>query len=120
MRFPFEDLKVWQEAVELAKEIYKLTKKFPKHERFGLISQIQRAATSIPLNIAEGKGRFHKKEFIQFLYNARGSLYEVITLLKISLELEYIGSDQYGEAIKRYESIQSKLAGLINSLKESR
>lgn len=119
MKFPFENLKVWQEGVELAKEIYRLTKEFPRMEQFGITSQLQRAGISVSLNIAEGKGRYHKKEFIQFLYNARGSLYEVITILKISFEINYISSDNYESIINKCESIQSRLAGLINSLKEA-
>lgn len=74
MQEQFENLQVWQKGITLVKQVYKVTRNFPKDEQFGLISQIRRAAVSIPVNIAEGKGRYHKKEYIQFLYTARGSV----------------------------------------------
>ena len=117
MQFSFEKLDVWKESMSLVKEIYKMTKKFPDEERYGIISQIQRAAVSIPVNIAEGRGRQHTKEQIQFLYTSRGSLYEVITLLKLSLSLDFIKQEQYDSAIDRCENILRKLSGLINALK---
>ena len=117
MKFGFEDLKVWQEGMDLVKQVYKMTQNFPKGEQFGLTSQIRRAALSIPVNIAEGKGRYHRKEYIQFLYNARGSLYETITLLKISVALDYITQEEYQMITGVSQSIMSKLSGLINSLK---
>ena len=117
MNFAFEKLDVWHKAMELAGTIYKTTQSFPAHEQFGLTSQIRRAAVSIPLNIAEGKGRYHKKEFVQFLYNARGSLYEAITLLKLALKRRYLSDQQYQQLMPLIQTIQSKLSGLINSLK---
>ena len=75
----YRDLVAWNKAMELVTEIYRVTKKFPKEELFGLMSQLRRAAVSIPSNIAEGKGRLSKGEFRQFLGNARGSLAEVET-----------------------------------------
>ncbi len=84
IRFSFEDLEVWQKAVDFARMIIDLSEKIETNRRhFRLIEQLEACSTSIPLNIAEGKGRHSKKEFIQFLYVARGSLYEAITLIII-------------------------------------
>ena len=117
MTFAHERLDAWQQAMQMVILVYRATGQFPSHEQFGLISQLRRAAVSVPVNIAEGKGRYHKKEFVQFLYHARGSLYEVITLLKLSLELGYLNREQHQELIQRGQRIFSKLTGLINSLK---
>ncbi len=116
MQFHFEKLTVWQEAMDLVKQVYAVTTSFPKEERFGLIDQLRRAAVSIPANIAEGKGRYHPKEFIQFLYMARGSLYETITLIKTASNLQQSLTLQDQEALlNRCRSIASQLSGLINS-----
>ncbi len=117
MVFHFEELIVWQEAMELVTMTYKMTKTFPKSDRFGLTGQLQRAVVSIPANIAEGKGRYHPKEFVQFLYIARGSLYETITLLKTARNLEYLRLEEQEQLLTQCQSIASKLSGLINSLK---
>jgi len=120
IKFSFENLTVWQNSIEFSKNIYELTKYFPKEEFYGLTSQIRRAAVSISLNIAEGKGRYHKKEFIQFLYLARGSLYEVITCPKLSKQLHYIPKTQEPttKSLMQYAfTIQSQLSGLISYLK---
>jgi len=77
----FQDLRVWQEAMQLAVEIYRSTADFPKHELYGLSQQIRRAAVSLPSNIAEGKGHHSNKEFVHFLFHARGSLLEGQTQL---------------------------------------
>ena len=118
MIFAFETLEVWQQAMKLVETIYHISSTFPTQEQFGLTSQLRRAAISIPLNIAEGKGRYHKKEFIQFLYNARGSLYETVTLLKIALNLHYLTEKQQQDLLQVVREIMSKLSGLINSLKK--
>ena len=115
--FAFEKLQVWHEAMQLVESVYKLTSAFPSHEQFGLTSQLQRAVVSIPANIAEGKGRFSKKEFVHFLYNARGSLYEVVTLLQLALQLRYLPALQHQQLVTSAWKIMSKLSGLINSLK---
>ncbi len=118
MEFSFEKLMVWQKAMELVTLVYEVTKRFPSEERFGLVDQLRRAAVSIPTNIAEGKGRYHQKEFIQFLYLARGSLYEVVTLINTALTLRYL---ERGDSVKLLEScgiIRSQLSGLIKSLKQ--
>jgi four helix bundle protein len=79
-----KDLKVWQESMDLVIQIYKLAENFPKHEVYGLSSQIRRASISIPSNIAEGAGRKGGKEFTRFLYIALGSLSEIETQLEMS------------------------------------
>jgi four helix bundle protein len=120
IKFSFENLTVWQNSIEFSKNIYELTNYFPKEEFYGLTSQIRRAAVSISLNIAEGKGRYHKKEFIQFLYLARGSLYEVITCLKLAQQLNYLPKNLEPRAMSLIQyafTIQSQLSGLISYLK---
>jgi four helix bundle protein len=84
-----KDLVVWNKAMDLVTEIYRLTKEFPKDEMFGLVSHLRRSAISVPSNIAEGKGRISKKEFHYFLGNARGSLAELETRIIISFNLGY-------------------------------
>ncbi len=90
----YKELKVWQKAIELVTEIYRLTGKFPDKERFGLVSQINRASVSIPSNIAEGAGRNSNKEFLYFISIAHASSYETETQLIISNNLNYITSDE--------------------------
>lgn len=85
-----EELQVWRKAIDLAKEIYKITEEFPKKEQFGIISQMQRCSTSISANIAEGAGRNSKKEFINFLSIANGSSYELHSFIVLAFELNFI------------------------------
>ena len=85
----YKDLLVWQKGIALAKEVYTVTRTFPPEEKFGLISQMRRAAVSVPSNIAEGQARNTRGEFIQFLSNAEGSLAELDTQTRISLELGF-------------------------------
>ncbi len=89
----FEDLEVWQMGKEIVKEVYKLTKDFPKEETFGLVTQIKRAALSIPANIAEGFGRYHYLDKAKFYLNARGSLHELKSHLLIAQELGYLKAE---------------------------
>jgi len=84
----FKDFVVWQEAKALAVEIYRVSEKFPRRESYGLTSQLQRAAVSVPSNIAKGQGRLTKGEFLNFLSHARGPLLELITQLEVAEELE--------------------------------
>src|SRR4029077_13405925 len=85
----YKDLIVWQKAIELAKVIYKLTWTFPPEERFGLISQMRRAAVSIPSNIAEGQARRTTPEFVQFISHAEGSAAELDTQIILAVELQF-------------------------------
>ena len=111
-----KDLKVWQDSMTLVTQIYKISEDFPKHEIYGLSSQIRRAAVSIPSNIAEGAGRNGENEFTRFLYIALGSLSEVETQLEISQRLGYI-NDIESINISVY-FIRNMLSNLIKSLKK--
>ncbi len=116
MKNGFEDLQVWKCAHKLTLEIYNLTKDFPKEENYRLTSQICRAASSVPTNIVEGRGRYHKKEFKQFLYIARGSLEETKYHLILAKDLGYLSLDKYNELMKLSIKTGKMLNGLINSI----
>ena len=116
--YDFEKLRVYQESLDLAEKIYEVTSTFPVSEQFGLTSQLRRAALSIPLNIAEGKGRYHTKVFVQFLYQARGSLYEVIALLKFGHRIKYLTKQAFEDLMHSVDQISSKLSNLIKTFKE--
>lgn len=88
----YQDLEVWQLGMDLVIESYKLTRKFPAAERFGLVSQIRRSAVSIPSNIAEGQGRHHLGDYLRFLSIANGSLKELETLMLIAARLAYVSA----------------------------
>ncbi len=96
---PHHKLEAWLKAVELVTDIYKKTESFPKEERYGLTSQIRRAAVSIPANIAEGAGRYSSKEFAHFLSNAQGSASELETELIISNRLGYLDETSFSQLI---------------------
>jgi four helix bundle protein len=113
----FRKLIVWQKAYDLALNIYKLTQQYPKHEQYGLISQIRRASLSISANIAEGYERQHRKEYIQFLMIAKGSLGEVETFLLFSKDLGYITDVEYSTIDEQRKEVSRLLAGLIKSLR---
>jgi four helix bundle protein len=85
----YKDLKVWRRAMDLVVDVYRCTASFPKPELYGLTSQMRRSAVSVPSNIAECKGRFSRKELVQFLFRARGSLLELETQITIGQELGY-------------------------------
>lgn len=110
-------LKVWQEAHNLVLEIYKVTSSFPKSETYGLVDQLKRAAYSVPANIVEGQSRNTTKEYLQFLYNARGSLEEVRYFLLLSFDLKFLKENKYKELEQKYESASKMLNGLIKSLR---
>jgi len=114
----YRDLRVWQQAMDLAMLIYRLTEAFPKHELYGLTGQIRRAAISIPSNIAEGKGRRTDRDFSSFLFRARGSLLELETQLLLARRLEYLKEADSVSALKSTAAVGSALTGLINSLRE--
>lgn len=116
--YNYEKLIVWQRAIELVEEVYAITRKFPRDELYALTSQVRRAAFSIPFNIAEGQSRRSKKEFLQFLFIARGSAYELNTGLLIALRLQYIDQDIYGRLTGRNKDVIRLLNGLINSLQK--
>ncbi|MEO5948700.1 MAG: four helix bundle protein [Chitinophagaceae bacterium] len=110
----YKDLEVWIKARQLTKEVYLLTKDFPKDELYGLISQMRRCAVSVPSNIAEGYGRQYKKETIQFFHISRGSLYELETQLYIATDLMYLEESKFKEVLLRLEECRKLLSGLIN------
>lgn len=114
----YKKLEVWQEAVNLVTEIYMLTDDFPEKEKFGLISQINRCAVSIPSNIAEGAGRLSKKEFVQFLGYAIASGFELETQLIIACNLKFISNEQKNDITKKLTIIHRKIHSLINSLRK--
>ena len=114
---PHKRLDVWNKAIDFTVEIYKHTEIFPKSEIYGLIGQMRRAAVSIPSNIAEGAARQTKKEFINYLHMAQGSLSELDTQLVIASRLEYLSLDIYKGIEDRIETISKMLTGLIKSLK---
>ena len=95
MKFKYEDLEIWQLAIELVKAVYKLLEKFPKDEKYGLTSQGKRALVSIALNIAEGSGRHTDRDFSVFINRSITSLQEVDGVLKIGIALSYITKDDY-------------------------
>jgi len=113
---PHRKLIVWQESIQFTKEIYKCTSVLPESEKFGLTSQIRRAAASIALNIAEGAGRQSKKEFQRFLYISQGSSSEVDTLLEILKELNFMKEESIKKYIEMNERISAMINGLIKSL----
>lgn len=111
----YKELVAWQKAMLLVKEVYIITKKYPKEELFALTSQTKRAAVSVPTNIAEGVGRNYKKDTIQFLHIARGSLYEVETLLNIAVMVEIITEEDFFPFISRIDEELRIINGLINA-----
>lgn len=118
MEFAFQKLDVWQIAVEFADAVINLTENLQTtRQHYRLIEQIEAASTSIAMNIAEGKGRYSRKEFVQFLYIARGSLYETVTLLTIMQRRGWIGDDIMNSLLGQADLVARKISGLINSLK---
>ena len=114
--FRFEKFEVWQRAVDFACKIYTATGRFPADERFGLTSQMRRAAVSVPSNIAEGKGHRSNKEFVHYLFHARGSLLELQTQILVAEELRYVSGEQGSCLLAAAENISRALNGLITSL----
>lgn len=109
----YRDLIVWQKGIELAKLLYSLTARFPSEERFGLISQMRRAAVSVPSNIAEGQARHTTGEFIQFISHAEGSVAELDTQLHLTVELGFASAN---EAVRCFDLI-SQLRRMLNGLR---
>src|SRR5574340_1576313 len=109
----YKDLVVWQKAMDLVTEIYRVTQKFPKHELFSLTSQLRRAAVSIPSNIAEGQGQLSKGDFRRFLGHARGSLSELETQIIISQNLGYLTDEDATNLLNMVTEVGRILNGLI-------
>ncbi len=112
----YEKLEVWQKSMYFVKEIYAITSKFPAKEKFGLVSQLRRSTVSIPTNIAEVSRRGTKVSFCNFVYIARGSAYEVETLLNVSYELGFLSKELFFQKKESSQEIIRMLNGLISSL----
>ncbi len=112
----FKELKIWNNSMDLAVEVYKQTNSFPSEEKFNLISQIRRSAVSIPSNIAEGSGRNYDKEFNQFLGIARGSSFELQTQLILSNRLEFLEEVKFNELNNSISEIQRMITGFQTKL----
>ena len=115
----YKKLDAWRLAMELAVEIYKVTKQYPKDELYALTSQTKRAATSIPANIAEGIGRNYKRDTIQFLHIARGSLYELETLLGLAVQVDILDLNLADQLNVKVDKCKQVLNGLINYYEKS-
>jgi four helix bundle protein len=112
----YRDLVVWQDSIQLAKAIYKLTEKFPKHETYALGDQVRRAMVSVPSNIAEGQARKAPGDFRRFLRIALGSLAEVDTQLVLAQEFAYLTKEDVDSLFEQIQLLRKKLYALINSL----
>lgn len=112
----FRDLRVWQASMDLVEQVYQLTQTFPSQEIYGLISQMRRAAVSIPSNIAEGHTREHSKEYLHHLSMAQASLAELQTQLEIAGRLKYLSSDQVNQTLEQAVSLSKQLYALRNAV----
>ncbi len=112
----FRKLTIWIKSMDLVTEIYQLTNTFPQHERFGLMSQMQRAAVSVPTNIAEGSAKTSNKDFARFLEISIGSLLEMETELTIALNLKYIDSMIFEKIQNEIIELQKMITGFKNKL----
>ncbi|MBI5358369.1 four helix bundle protein [Candidatus Amesbacteria bacterium] len=112
----YEDLEIYQISVEIAIEVYKLTKRFPKEETYGIVDQLKRAVTSIGANMAEGFGRFYYKDKLVFFYHSRGSLFEVQHFLEISYRIGYITEEEKTNLFSKLNNLSVKLNNFISSI----
>jgi len=118
MTFGYEDLEVWSKAVDFAVAVIDTVDSIATNRKhYRLLEQIEASCSSIAMNIAEGKGRFSKKEFVQFLYISRGSLYETMTLLEIFRRRDWISNERYSSLEQDGREIVSMIMGLIKSIK---
>jgi four helix bundle protein len=113
----FRELRVWRAAIELAEEIYRVTALFPREERYGLSSQMQRAAVSVAANIAEGHARQHRAEFLRFLSFSQASLAELETHAEIARRIDYLGDEQYTGFVDRAAVLGRQLKALRKALR---
>jgi four helix bundle protein len=116
----YKKLNVWILSMKTVREVYDITRLYPKDEQYGLTSQTNRAAVSIPANIAEGLGRNHKKDTIQFLHISRGSAYEVETLLNIAQMIDIIDEEKYKKANEILENNIRVINGFINYMEQKK
>ncbi len=113
------DLIVWQKAMDLVEAVYEGTASFPREETYALTSQIRRAVVSVPANIAEGQGRRLRKEYLYFLANSRGSLWELDTHLEIAQHLRYLSREKYSNLKNQLDEVARILNGLMRSVEGS-
>jgi len=116
----FRELRVWQSAMDLVEHVYRTTEAFPRHELWGLASQMQRAGVSIPSNIAEGHTREHLAEYLHHISIAQASLAELETQIEIGSRLSYFGSDSCDELLRQTTALRKQLYALRNSLGKRR
>ena len=120
MKFGYEDLQVWNRAVDFAVKVIELVETIDtERKHYRLLEQIEASSTSVSMNLAEGKGRFSQKEFMQYCYIARGSLYETMTLLEIFKRKGWISEEKFSSLKSEGIEIASMIKGLINSLYKS-
>ncbi len=112
----YRDLVVWQKSISFVTNIYTLTRVFPRDEQFGIVSQMRRCSVSIPSNIAEGYGRKSTGDYVRFLQIAMGSVFEIQTQLQIALNLQYVGSDEFGCTYEGSREIERMLSALLSKL----
>jgi four helix bundle protein len=112
----YKDLIAWQKGMDLVAAIYDATDVFPSREQFGLVSQLRRAAVSVPSNIAEGKAHYSNRDFVRFLRHARGSLAEIETQVLIAQQRKYLDLEATTQLTKKIDELGRILSGLINSL----
>lgn len=117
---PFTDLKVWQRSHALALDVYRLTSTFPQDERFGLVSQLRRAAVSIASNIAEGSKRTHRKDYPRFLNIAEGSAAELAYLIILSRDLGFVAADRSQSLLAEIDEISRMLYALRQRVENAR
>jgi four helix bundle protein len=115
----YKKLEAWKQSMELVKDIYVLVKEYPKDEMYALTSQTKRAAVSIPANIAEGSGRNYKKDTIQFLHIARGSVYELETLLNVAVMVLALPESRFQPIFDKTQSCAKIINGLITYYEKS-
>jgi four helix bundle protein len=112
----YRDLIVWQKGMVLVRNVYELTRGFPSEEKYGLVSQMRRAAVSIPSNVAEGQARKSTAEFVQFISTAEGSAAELDTQAQLSMDLGFLTAGQAAETFRAIDEIRRMLNGLRRTL----
>ena len=116
----FRDLIVWQKGIGLALLVYRLTKRFPDEEKFGMVAQMRRSAVSIPANIAEGYGKGRRAEYIRYLEIGRGSLFELQTYLELVREMKWVDGEDLAAVARLAEEVDRVVSALLRSLKRRR
>ena len=117
MKGSYRDLIAWQKAMSLVTDIYHATEHFPASEMYGLTNQVRRASVAVPSDIAEGKGRLSKKELVQMLSRARGSIYEVQTQIEIAYNLGFLSREKFSELLEKADEVGRLVSGLIRTFR---